>query len=149
MPELSDLLVDRGQLDQELLANTLGPFVGIDGNRHEIVPGEGWTSLGGPGLVIAVLLGRKAMMTLELGVEVEGLPTKELEESTGLKGNTIRPTLSRLKDQGLVRQDAQGRYYIPTASVPRACEVITGGSNGQSGSRRRTSRSGRGRKSSK
>ena len=127
MPVLSDLLVDRARLDEELLVTTLRNLVGIDKETLEIVPGERWSSLNSQQLVVAVLLTRKAMYAMpEVEVESEGLSSSELEVATGLKGGTIRSALKRLKDKTVVAQDPKGRYYVPTPAVPRAVETITG-----------------------
>lgn len=128
MPELSELLIDRAQLDEELLTTTLLPLVGIDKERLEVVPREGWPSLTPRQMLVTVLLARKAMCSMaEVDLDVEGLSSKDLESATALKGGTVRSSLFRLKDKTVIAQDAKGLYYVPTPAVPRAVETIAGG----------------------
>lgn len=141
MAELQDLLVNRGELDKQLLAEVLFPFIGIDPDRQEIVPREGWSNLKPEGRILVVLLAQKAMCAMsEVGLDVEGLTSKELERSTGLKGGTLRPTLTRMKDKGLVMQEERKRYCIPLTGILAAKAAIAGGSNGQGKTARRTTR---------
>ena len=125
MAELRDLLVDRAELDQQLLAEVLAPFVGIDGQRAEVVPGEGWTRLAPDAKILVFLLARKAMVALpEVDVSVEGAAPKEIERDAGIKGGTLRPKLVRLRKEGLLAQDDDGRYFVPTHAVHRAKSLI-------------------------
>ena len=131
MPELEELLVNREELDRQLLAEVLLPFVGIDPARKEIVPKEAWSGLNAEGKILIVLLTRKAMYAMpEVGIGVEGLASKEVEVATGVKGGTLRPTLTRMKKKGLISQDGQKRYYIPGTSVLAVKSAVRGGSNG-------------------
>jgi len=125
MAELKDLLVDRAQLDQELLAEVLLPFVGIDARTAQIVPVEGWMKLSPEAKILVFLLARKAMMALpEVDISVEGAAPKEIENDAGIKGGTLRPKLVRLRAEGVLSQDAEGRYFVPTHAVLRAKNLI-------------------------
>ena len=125
MAELKDLLVDRGKLDEELLAEVLLPLAGIDPGTQEIVPREGWKNLTPEGKILVVLLGRKAMCAMtEIDLDVESLAAKDVEKATGLKGGTLRPTLTRMKGKGLITQDKQKRYAVPVTAVLSAKEVL-------------------------
>jgi hypothetical protein len=129
--ELKDLLVDRSKLDEALLAGLLGPYIGIDPERREVVPMEGWTRLGLEGKILTYLLARKAMHSMsEVGLEIEAAAAKEIETATGVKGGTLRPKLIRMKGDGLLTQDGERRYFIPTHAVIRIQPLIEGSSNG-------------------
>lgn len=132
MADLKDLIVNRQELDQQLLAEVLMPYVGIDPDRQEVVPKEGWRNLRPASRVLIVLLARKAMCAMpEVALEDEGMSSKALEEATGVRGGTLRPTLSRLKNKTLVAQDGQRRYYVPTHAVLAARAAIAGGAGNE------------------
>jgi hypothetical protein len=123
--ELKDLLVDRAQLDQKLLAEVLVPFVGIDPRTAEIVPMEGWMKLSPDAKILVFLLARKAMAAMpEVEIAAEGAAPKEIERDAGVKGGTLRPKLVRLKKEGILAQDPEGRYFVPTHAVGRARNLI-------------------------
>lgn len=125
MAELKDLLVNRAQMDEALLAGLLSPFLGIDGERAEIVPMEGWTRLSIEGKVLAYLLARKAMASMEeVRLEIEAALPKEIEAATGVKGGTLRPKLVRMKSSGLLSQDNARRYFVPTHAVVRVKPIL-------------------------
>ena len=125
MAELKDLLVNRGELDEQLLTEVLLPLVGIDPSTMEVVPREGWRKLKPEGKILTVLLARKAMCAMsEIALEVEGLASKDLQKATGVKGGTLRPTLTRMKDKGLIMQDSRKLYSVPVTAVLTAKEVL-------------------------
>jgi hypothetical protein len=125
MAELKDLLVNRARMDEALLAELLSPFLGIDAERMEVVPMEGWVRLSIEGRVLAYLLARKAMASMEeVRLEVEAASPKDIEAATGVKGGTLRPKLVRMKASGLVSQDNARRYFVPTHAVVRIKPII-------------------------
>jgi hypothetical protein len=135
MAKLEDLLVDRAELDRALLADVLLPYVGIDSQRQEIVPRDGWADLGAEARILLFLLGRKALSALgSLVPEEEGALPREVEAGTGVRGNTLRPTLTKLRKEGLIRQDSRKRYLVPAYGVESAKNRISGGGANGSGS---------------
>lgn len=148
VPGLNDLLIDRVQLNEELLHDVLLPVVGIDGERQEIVPKAPWSVLSPDAKILVFCLGRKAMATIpSIALEVEGVHPKEIEEGTGVPGGTLRPKLRLFRSQGLLTQDTEGRYYIPTHAVTEVSEVLKdGASNEPRRNPRRSTRSTRNRR---
>lgn len=125
MAELKDLLVNRAELDRQLLAELLAPYIGIDAERREVVPMARWGDLSPEGKTLVFLLARKAMCALpEVDLNVEAAPPKEIEAGTGVKGGTLRPKLGKMMAQGILRQDAAKGYFIPTHAVHRAKQII-------------------------
>ena len=121
MADLEDLLVDGAELDRALLSELLAAYVGIDAAATGIVPKQGWAGLGPDAKVLVYLLARKAMVALDaVDLEIEGALPKEIEESTGVKGGTLRPKLAGMKNEGVLAQDGAKRYFVPTHAVLRA-----------------------------
>jgi hypothetical protein len=118
MPGLEDLLVDRVQLNEELLRSLLLPYVGIDGERQEIVPKATWVSLSAEQKILILLLARKAMSVLpSIALQNEGASPKEIEGATGVPGGTLRPKLRNLKGLKVLAQDKDGGYFVPTHAL--------------------------------
>ena len=129
MARLEDLLVSRAELDESLLTEVLAAYVGIDAETREVVPQPGWTRLGPDAKILVYLLARKAMQAMEsVDLEVEGAAPKEISESTGVKGGTLRPKLVKMKGEGVLTQDGAKRYSVATHAVLRAKEIIMKGS---------------------
>lgn len=114
---LDKLLVDSRELDAQLLADVLEPYVRIDKSSREIRGTHSWTKLTLQQRALAYLLARKAMVALDLlPPEEEGARPIHMETSIGAQGNVLRKALSLLYKQRLV--DKRGRsYYIPNHSV--------------------------------
>jgi hypothetical protein len=122
---LDDLLIDREQVNEELLREVLLPYIGIDADRKEIVPKQQWNSLNADRKVLIYLLARKAMVVLPtVQLEIEGALPKDIEDSTGIPGGTLRPKLRNLKRLGLLTQDREGRYYVPSHALSQMNELL-------------------------
>ncbi len=125
MSELEELLIDRAELDKNLLAEVLLPYIGIDAGRREIVPREGWRRLSGEAKILVFLLGRKAMVAMN-AIDMEGALPQEIERRTGVKGGTLRPKLRSMRSDGLLAQEGSN-YFVPTHALHRAKDLILGG----------------------
>lgn len=110
---LNNLFVDRGVRDENLLAELLQPYIGLYREEVEVIPMEAWHGLNLTQKLLTFMLGRKALKWMEI-VDRESMTSAELIEATGLNPNSVRPTLSKLVDQRLVKYDKDaGIYVIP------------------------------------
>lgn len=111
---LARLVVDEAEINRELLATVLedkvrldlrtGTFAFLPGTRDE-------TSA--RGLVVTALLAQQALHLLDQR-HPAGLSPREIEDSAGIQGGTIRPILKRLADRRLIRKsDENGVYTVP------------------------------------
>lgn len=120
---LEDLLVDEKQLNEELLANTVGEYVSIGRGGGDLIPNELYQDLTSRKKVVVALLAQKARFELEMA-EDEWLAPSELSELCGVKKGTIYPAVRDLADEGVVR-DEDGAYMIPSVKVEQAKEYLS------------------------
>lgn len=123
MDELEKLLVNGKEIDRQLVANILKPFLQIDRDTASIIPQEPWQKLTNEARILLFLIARRAMKALELSIEDEAAAPIEIEKETGIKGGTLRPTLKRLSDQKVISKSSHGRYFIPNYSIQRIKEM--------------------------
>jgi DNA-binding transcriptional ArsR family regulator len=119
---LRRLLVKEENLNEKLLVETLKPYILIEENTGELVPMDNFTILPAEGKIIIAFLYLKAKKRLNFS-QSEKLKPKDIESLLGLKGNTIRPILKKLKEMQLVKADEEG-YWLPNVSLPRAKEIL-------------------------
>lgn len=122
---------ERDLSDRKLLADTLLPFATIyvlDTERFEVSLTDQGQQLPSWKKLLVYFLAHKAIaIRAAKGDEKEGLTPKQLEEETEIPGGTIRPTLKKLSDEGLVRQDTAGAYFVPNRIVRRIRDLLIEG----------------------
>ena len=123
MDKLEELVVSGKEIDRQLAASILKPFLRIDGDTATIIPQERWQRLTNEAKVLLFLTARRAMKALELPIEDETTAPIEIEKETGIKGGSLRPILKRLSDQKVISKSPQGRYFIPNYSIQRIKEM--------------------------
>lgn len=121
---LEDLLVDEEQLNEELLANTVGEYVNIGKDSGNLVPKEVYNDLNSKEKTVVALLAQKARFELGMAEE-EWLTPSDLSELSGVKKGTIYPAVRDLADKGVVR-DEDGEYMIPSVKVEQAKKYLAG-----------------------
>jgi hypothetical protein len=119
---LEDLLVDEEQLNEELLANTVGKYVKIGKDSGDLIPNSEYSDLTSAKKVVVALLAQKARFELDMA-DGEWLSPSELSEMCGVKKNTIYPKVRDLADEGILR-DGDGEYMIPSVNVEQAKEYL-------------------------
>lgn len=122
---LEDLLVDEEQLNEELLANTVGKYVDIGKDSGDLIPNESYNKLNSREKCTVALLAQKARFELDMA-EDEWLSPTELSELSGVKKNTIYPAVRELADEGVVRGE-DGQYVIPSVKIEEAKEYLAEG----------------------
>lgn len=67
------------------------------------------------------------LLRLSILIKVESVPgsnTLELVELTGVVSNTLRPTLTSLREEGLLRRIPEGKAYFLTVKGKRILQDI-------------------------
>ena len=113
---LRELLVDKDQLDRELLSKVLKDYLRIDQDSHTVRFTVMSEELTVDDKIIIFLLARKAMMAMELSHSESSKPG-EIEKATAIKGGTLRPKLKKMYDKRLIDKDEGGGYFVPDHSV--------------------------------
>lgn len=127
---LASLVVDAVELDRQRIAEALSGVVYLD-RAGRIVPADGFPALPNAEKLLAVLLGRKAAVLLELA-DVEAAAPSVLVSETGLPDGSVRPTLRRLYDNRLVSQDVDNAYYLSPHQVGTAIDRLSASRGGDS-----------------
>ena len=101
--ELDDLFVDGKEIDKQLVAEILLPYVKIDKNTCEIRPLRPWNDVKAYIKILIYLLARKAMVAWGLNIE-EAASNTEIISNTGLKSGTVHPAVRQLYDEKNLEQ---------------------------------------------
>src|SRR5215213_4099765 len=109
MATLEELVVDAREIDRELVATFLRPYLRIDSSSSGIIPMPAWAEVPNEARVVLYLVARKAMRALGLLEEEAGSPL-EIERATGIPGGSVRPALKRLLKARLVTREVGAGY---------------------------------------
>lgn len=120
MVALEELVVDAREIDRELVATFLQPYLRIDGPTCGIIPMPAWGEVPNEARVLLYLVARKAMHALDLPIAAEGASPQEIERATGIPGGSVRPALKRLLKGRLVERELGGGYIVPNYAMLRA-----------------------------
>ncbi len=114
---LRDLLVSEQKVTEDVLEKTLKDFV-LLGDKRRIVFTPAGEQLPAEARVLLVLVAQHAWRFVVQGEEQDtSLPVAEIQQQTGLTGNTARPTLKSLKDRGIIESPERGVYRLPPYSL--------------------------------
>lgn len=122
--QLDELFVSGKEVDQELVAKILAPFIRIDKDSCSIVPNERWLELNNELKIILFLVARKAMKLRDLPIDNEGALPAEIEKETGLKGGSVRPKLRGLFEDKTINRTEDARYFVPNYSLTKIKTMI-------------------------
>lgn len=125
---LDDLFLDHAEpVDKAQVAQILRPYVRLLADTKEVVPNTSWEDLNLQLKILVYMVGLKALKLRGALTETdEKLTPSDIEQMTGLKGNSIRPTLSKLVDSRLIRIDKESnRYFLPDFSVSRIAKLMS------------------------
>ena len=124
MTALEELVVDAREIDRELVATFLKPYLRIDGQTCTILPQAGWAEGPNEARVLLYLVARKAMRALDLPIPHEAATPQEIERATGIPGGSVRPALRRLLKGRLVERDLEHGYIVPNYAMLRAHSYV-------------------------
>ena len=122
-PKLDELVVDEGELNRDLLAGILSPYVRLartDG--RPIFTGE-FRRLSASQRTLVYLLARKAAISLQLSSGDASATPKEIADSTGVPHGTIKPVVIELVKKGMLLGE-KGRYSVPSHALISIKEVF-------------------------
>ena len=117
MSALKDLVVSSREINTDLVAEILAPFVRLDADSSDILPTTAWAGLSSETKILLYLLARKAMIALQMSISVEGATPQEIERSTGVIGGTLRPILKRHLGARFVARGQDARYFVPNHAI--------------------------------
>lgn len=120
MAALEELVVDVREVDRDLVATFLKPYLRIDGRSCAIVPMPAWAEVPNEARVLLYLVARKAMSALALPVGVEAASPLDVERATGIPGGSVRPALKKLLKARLVEREVGVGYVVPNYAMLRA-----------------------------
>lgn len=121
---LEDLLVDQEKINKGLLHDLLSDYIQIGKQSGDLIPQSEFDELDSKQKVTVVLLAQRARNELDM-VDGEWLTPTEISEQSGIKKNTVYPTVRQLDEEGLVEND-DGTYRIPAHNLQRAKKLIYG-----------------------
>lgn len=121
---LDELVIDARDLDREMVATLLRPYLRIDRASGEVIPLEPWDHAPNEVRVLLYLLARRAMYAL--GVTSEGCAASPvaIERSTGIPGGSVRPALKRLLKARVVAKQDGTSYIVPNYAMSRVRDYI-------------------------
>lgn len=119
---LEKLLVDREELDREMLATVLADLVHIDKSSGGIVLTRKATQFPKKIQLLVYLAGRKAAKALNL-IEKEETSSGAIQSALGMSGGTVRGQLSILAKERLV-SNASGSYFLPNYSIEQVKALL-------------------------
>jgi hypothetical protein len=120
MAALEELVVDARDVDRELVADVLKPYLRIDRATCAILPQAGWGEVPNEARVLLYLVARKAMRALNLPISDEAASPLDIERATGIPGGSVRPALKRLLKARLVERQIGAGYIVPNYATLRA-----------------------------
>lgn len=109
---LDDIFTNEQEVDPNLLAGILKPFVKINPEKKIVI----FTTKAGVALpisskILLFLIARKALK-FKGKIENEEISPTEIIKETGLKDGSVHPTLKTLKEKGFLIAK-EGKYFIP------------------------------------
>src|SRR5689334_8806090 len=114
---LEELLVDGRDMDRDMVATVLAPYLRIDRASGDLIPLPAWDDLPSESRVLLFLLTRRASRALGIGRGCDGASPVEIERATGIPGGSVRPALKRLlKSRTVARQVGIG-YLVPNYAL--------------------------------
>ena len=124
MRALEELLIDVDELDRDLVATVLAPYVRIDRRSCGIVPLSAWDRSSTETRVMLYLVARRAMRALGLPVERDAALPIEIARATGIPGGSVRPALQRLLKARVVAREGAMGYIVPNYAMARVREYL-------------------------
>lgn len=122
---LKDLTIDKSKATEEIIESIIKPYIRYDVNSKSIFFLPKSTELNNAKQILIYLVALKGwkFVTKE-SISWEISPSK-LEEITGIKGGTLRPTLKNLKDTKMIVVN-KGEYSIPDYNIIKVKNISEG-----------------------
>ena len=104
---LDDIFVDGDQMDRELVASILNPYMAIDSEDGELYPKEAYGDLNSKDQVQIVLTAERAK-TLQGLADSASLGPSAISDLGGINENTVKPAVRDLSDNGQIADTDDG-----------------------------------------
>ncbi len=124
MVALEELVIDTQELDRELVAGLLAPYLRLDRRSGDVVPLPSWEEVPTEGRVLLYLLARRAMRALNLPISGAAATPIEIERATGIPGGSVRPALRRLLKSHAVAKSSGTGYIVPNCAMARVQQQL-------------------------
>jgi len=121
---LAKLFVRKEELNRDLLAEVLAPFVRLSQDTGDVVLLPSFAKLTNAGKILVFLLAKKAAMSAGLPLEREGASPKEISEKTGMNYDSARPTLSALSRKRILQKTGDV-YFVPDHAILTIREMVS------------------------
>lgn len=121
---LEELVVDAQDLDRQMVATLLEPYLRLDRGSGDVIPLPPWDDAPNEVRVLLYLLARRAMCALGLPVERDSASPIEIERATGIPGGSVRPALKRLLKARVVAKHTGIGYIVPNYAMSRVREYV-------------------------
>ena len=129
---LAALEVDSVEMDRQALANILRGRVAIDSKGNKIVLLNGVRQQAtNTQLVALVILAQRALALRSREKLPAGLRPNEISNITGVAGNSARPSIKQLADDGLIIKQKDGTYAAPPHALERLGHLLEDLATGQ------------------
>lgn len=107
---LDDIFVDGDQMDRELVASILDPYMAIDSEDGELYPKEAYGDLDSKEQIQIVLTAERAKALQGLA-DSASLGPSAISNLGGINENTVKPGVRDLADDGQIA-DTDGGYEV-------------------------------------
>lgn len=109
---LDDVFIDGEDIDEEIAASILRPYVSIGSDSGQLHPNEEYESLTANEKILVTLVAQQAKK-LRGHVDSAVFDPKEISEISGVKVGTVKPSVRELTEEGLIRDEGNGYSVDP------------------------------------
>ena len=121
---LEGIFVNGDQMDRELVASILDPYMAIDSEDGELYPKEAYGNLNSKGQIQIVLTAERAKVLNGL-VDSASLGPSAISNFGGIKENTVKPAVRDLADDGQIADTDDG-YEVRSPHLNQIANELDG-----------------------
>lgn len=122
---LKDLLVSEQTVSEELVEEILEGNARLASDTQKVLLTPEGSRLPARAKVLLVLAAQHAWRFVAPGHDGDiSLTVKQIQEQTGLPGNTLRPALKGLKEAYMIESPSEGRYRLPGHALHHALAEV-------------------------
>lgn len=122
MDPLDDIFTSDSEINPQLLAEILKPFVKINTDNNLIFYTDDGLKLSLLNRIVLFFVARKALK-FRGKINEEELSPSEIIKETSLKEGSVHPTLKILREQNII-MTRNGKYFLPTHQLGKIKERL-------------------------